>query len=56
MLNAIKIVRAMKAENQSLFMKECKSVDRTPETLAKLNTEMELLEKVIDNLEIERKK
>ena len=56
MLNAIKIVRAMKAENQNLFMKESTNINRTKDTLSKLNIEMELLEKVIDNLEIERKK
>jgi hypothetical protein len=58
MLKAIKVVRDMKAENQTLFMKVVEKCDGDLDNklLSRLNTEMNLLEKVLDNLEIERKK
>lgn len=58
MLKAIKIVRDMKDKNQTLFMNEVErnsgNVDN--KLLSRLNTEMNLLQNVLENLEIERKK
>lgn len=58
MLKAIKIVRDMKDKNQTLFMNEVErnSGNVDSKLLSRLNTEMNLLQNVLENLEIERKK